>query len=195
MLFLFDIDGVINISTYFTEKYTEEFGVEMAVFDDFFKNEFPFTLTNETDLLSILPKYLATWKWDKSPEEFLAYWFQNDVKIDKELLLIIRHYRSLGIKIGMASQQEKYRKDFLLSLDGLGEEFDCFYFSCDLGYLKSDRKFYETLLENESSPIFFWDDTPAVVEKANQCGFQAYLYHDNQKLKQQIDDILKHNEF
>jgi putative hydrolase of the HAD superfamily len=195
MLFLFDVDGVLNKSPYFTEKYAEEFQIDICVFDDFFQNDFLPTLTDNSDLLKILPKHFVKWKWDKSSAEFLAYWFQNDVKIDNELLLIIRHYRSLGIKIGIASQQEKYRKDYLLSLEGLGEEFDCFYFSCDLGYLKSDRKFYETVLEYESSPIFFWDDTPALVEKANQCGFQAYLYHDNQKLKQQIDDILKHNEF
>ncbi len=195
MLLLFDIDGVLNKSPYFTEKYTKEFGVEMSVFDDFFQNEFPSTLTNKINLLHILPKHFSTWNWDKSSEEFLAYWFENDIKIDRELLLIIRYYRSLGIKIGLASQQEKYRKEYLLSQEGLSQEFDCFYFSCDLGYLKSDRKFYETVLEKESTSIFFWDDTPAVIEKANQCGFQAYLYRDNQKLKQQIDFILEKNEF
>lgn len=195
MVLLFDIDGVVNKSSYFTEKYSKEFGVEMSVFDDFFQNEFVSTLTNENDLVSLLPKYFRAWKWYKSPVEFLDYWFRNDVKIDHEFLLFIRHSRSLGIKVGLASQQEKYRKDYLLNHEGLSKEFDCFYFSCDLGYLKSEKDFYDAVLENESAPICFWDDSPSVVEKANQSGFQAYLYHDNQKLKQQIDHILAQNEF
>ena len=190
MLFLFDIDGVLNKSPYFTEKYTQEFGLEMSVFDDFFQSEFPSSLTNNIDLLSILPKHFTKWKWNKSSEEFLNYWFRNVVKIDHELLLMIRHYKRMGIKMGLASQQEKYRKEYLLNKEGLCNEFDCFYFSCDLGYLKSEENFYKAILEIESTPIFFWDDTPVVIEKANQCGFYAYLYKDNQNLKRQMEEIL-----
>lgn len=195
MLFLFDIDGVLNKSDYFTKKYTLDYGVSEDVFIDFFQNEFHTTLTNQSDLLSVLPKYFAEWKWDKSAENFLAYWFQNDVKIDHELLLLIRHYRRMGIKIGLASQQEKYRKKYLLKNEGLEDEFDCFYFSCDLGYLKSESKFYETILRRESFPIFFWDDTPEIVKKAKQIGVQAYLYRDNEQLKREIENIIVNNGF
>jgi FMN phosphatase YigB (HAD superfamily) len=195
MLFLFDIDGVVNKSPYFTENYVSEFGTETRLFDDFFQKDFLPTLSNKSDLLEILPKHFVKWKWERNAEEFLEYWFKHDVKIDMELILLIRHYRRLGHKVGIASQQEKYRKIYLLNSCGLADEFDSFYFSCDLGCLKSSNFFYYTIIQNEKQPIYFWDDTPEVIEKANHCGFQAFLYLDNQKLKQQIDDIIKHNEF
>lgn len=190
MLLLFDIDGVVNKADYFTEAYQNDFGVSKHVFDDFFQNHFPVTLSNEKDLATILPAFFQNWQWKKSSAEFMDYWFQNDVKLDVELILLIRHYRRLGIRVGLASQQEKYRMNYLLNKAGLADEFDCFYFSCELGYLKSDSNFYRTISKLEQEAIYCWDDTSSVVDLANDCGWTAFLYHDNLVLKEQIDRIL-----
>lgn len=195
MVFLFDIDGVLNKSDYFTTSYSKDFGIDPQIFSQFFESEFPYTLTNDKDLSEILPTFLKIWKWEKSVDEFLDYWFRNDVKLDRELLLLIRHYRLLGYRVGIVSQQERCRKEYLLHNQGLRNEFDCFYFSCDLGYLKSEANFYKAISEKESNPIYLWDDTPAVIEKAAHHNFRAYLYHDNQKLKQEIEVIIQQHEF
>ena len=124
----------------------------------------------------------------------MDYWFQNDVKFDVELILLIRHYRRLGIRVGLASQQEKYRMNYLLNTARLADEFDCFYFSCELGFLKSDSNFYYSISKLEQEVIYFLDDTSSVVDLANDCGWTAFLYHDNLVLKEQIDRILADHE-
>jgi putative hydrolase of the HAD superfamily len=190
MLLLFDIDGVVNKANYFTEAYQNDFGVSKDVFDLFFQYHFPATLTNEKDLATILPAFFENWNWKGSSEGFIEYWFQNDVNIDMELILLIRHYRRLGIRVGIASQQEKHRMNYLLNIKRLADEFDCFYFSCELGFLKSDVNFYHTITGLEQQLIYFWDDTRSVMDLANECGWTAYLYSDNLVLKQEIDRIL-----
>lgn len=191
MLFLFDIDGVLCKSDYFTNQYSKDFDVPKEQFDSFFESEFNSTLSGESDLKSILIPHLTRWKWTQSVDDFLNYWFQYDIQIDADLILIISKLRKLGYKTGIASQQEKYRKNELLKV--LKNHFDTFFFSCDLGFLKSQNEFYFQIKELHKEEIFFWDDTPTNIELANQNGINSYLYNSNEDLEHQLIQITEGN--
>lgn len=190
MLLLFDIDGVINYSEYFTIKYCDEFGVDKNVFDLFFKTEFNLALRGEADLKQLLPNYFKKWKWDKNADEFLMYWFYNDIRLNIELVSTLKKLKNNGYTLGIASQQEKYRKSYLLNLPQLKDLFEECYFSCDIGYLKTDIEFYSSLLVKERE-IYFWDDTVEVVDMAKKNGINSYLYSDISIFKNQLSTITK----
>lgn len=138
---LFDIDGVINKSPYFSRPYCVEFGVEQSLITAFFINDFIPCLTGEANLKEKLKPYLPQWKWTKSVEAFLDYWFAHDVKLDEELIQFIQNLRKKGHYCALASQQEQYRKTHLWETKRLKDKFDHFYCSSDLGFLKKDTRF------------------------------------------------------
>jgi putative hydrolase of the HAD superfamily len=191
MLLLFDIDGVLNQSDYFTVQYEKDVGVKREVFDRFFKDELPDLLIGKERIEDVLTIYFETWEWKGTTDEFLEYWFEHDVKFDRELLKIIQELKEKGIKIGIASQQEFRRKKYLLNHNNLSEIIDFSYFSCDLGYLKTEPEFYQYILSQHHEKIYFWDDTQENVDIANLAGIHSYLYDTIDKFKIQLVEILK----
>lgn len=191
MLLLFDIDGVLNRADYFTVQYEKEFGIKAEVFDNFFIDELPDVLIGKSKLEEILPRYFESWKWKGNIEEFLNYWFRNDVKIDLELIEIINEIKRKNVKLGIASQQEFRRKDYLLNHTSLKDKFNLNYFSCDLGYLKTNSAFYKKIIRENQEEIYFWDDSIENIEVANQNGINGILYTDTKEFKIQLNEILK----
>lgn len=191
MLLLFDIDGVLNRADYFTVQYEKEFGIKAEVFDNFFINELSDILIGKSKLEEILPRYFESWKWKGNIEEFLNYWFRNDVNIDLELLEIINELKGKNVKLGIASQQEFRRKDYLLNHTSLKDKFDLNYFSCDIGYLKTAPEFYQKIINENQEEIYFWDDTIENIEVAHQNGINGILYTDINEFKIQLNEILK----
>lgn len=191
MLLLFDIDGVLNRADYFTVQYEKEFGIKAEVFDNFFIDELPDLLVGKSKLEEIIPRYFESWKWKGNIDEFINYWFRNDVNIDLELIEIISELKRKNIKLGIASQQEFRRKDYLLNQTSLKDKFDLNYFSCDLGYLKTNSAFYEKIVSENQEEIYFWDDSIENIEVANQNGINGILYTDTKEFKIQLNEILK----
>lgn len=190
---LIDFDGVVNIADYFSVQYEKDFGISQDEISKFFSYEFNDCLVNKKDLKQILPSFLNKWKWDKSINEFLTYWFQNDIKIDDKLLNYIEKLR-LKYHIVLTTQQEKYRKNHIWTTLQLNNVFDDIYCSCDIGYLKSDQKFYSTIIDDltsrqiisSSEEIFFIDDTAENIEGAMNFGIQSLLYNNFQNFLEQF---------
>lgn len=191
MLLLFDIDGVLNQSDYFTIQYQQDFGVGVDLFDPFFRVELPDLLRGKVKIEDVLPRYFETWNWKGTTEEFLNYWFQNDVKICLELIAKIDELKSNNIKLGIASQQEFRRKDYLLNKTILKDKFDHNYFSCDLGFLKNEPEFYKKIINENQGEVYFWDDSIENFNLANQQGIKAFHYTTIKEFKIQLEEILK----
>lgn len=187
---LFDIDGVINKSDYFSKSYEKDFGVAREAIRPFFKTDFIPCLTGDADLKTVLLPYLKQWKWPDSVDAFLDYWFAHDVNLDEQLIDFIQDLRAKGYYCALASQQEHYRKTHLWETKRLKDKFDHFYCSSDIGYLKKDTRFFDALfadLEAKSliaskNDIVFWDDTKRCVATALECGVEAILFKENQDI-------------
>lgn len=187
---LFDIDGVINKSNYFSKPYCKEFGIEQELITAFFKTDFMPCLTGNADLKEQLTSYLPQWKWTDTTDAFLDYWFTHDIKLDEELISFIQTLRAKGYHCAIASQQEEYRKTHLWEVKGLKDAFDYFYCSSDIGFLKKDTRFFDAVIHDlkEKSlitsvdDIVFWDDTQKCVDTALESGIEAIIFKENQDI-------------
>ena len=197
MIFLFDVDGVINKSEYFTFQYIRDFGVDISTFRDFFQNDFTQCLKGEKDVRDVIQPYFKRWKWEKSPDDFLQYWFENDVKLDSQLLDYVKKLRQEGCYCALASQQESHRKSYLWESKQLSLIFDDFYCTCDLKVLKSDPAFFEIIINQLSSKkliqeafeVIFWDDMEKFVATAQTTGINAKLYKKNEDIFRFINQM------
>ena len=114
-IFLFDADGVVIIpSERFSDRFSREFNVDYEEkIPPFFENDFEPCLTGRADLKEIIKPYLKRWGWKKSVDELLEYWFENENHIDERVIEVIKKLRAIGIKCYLATNQEKYRTQYL----------------------------------------------------------------------------------
>lgn len=183
---LFDVDGVVvKDHEYFSNRYKKDFGksLEDDVITDFFRNEYKQTAIGKADLKKLLKKRLNEWGWKGSVDDLLRYWFEGERELNKEVLSIAKQLRKKGVKVGLASDNEKYRANYLLENVRLKKYFDMNFFSCFVGYTKSDSKFFEIISNNldlNPNEIAYLDDDPENVKVAEKVGINA-MHFENTK--------------
>src|SRR5919198_6335178 len=144
-----DIDGVVSLGQpgsaqpwYATLK--DDWALdhdEMA--RDFFRGEFLQVLRGRLDLYAALHGYLETKGLADRVEEFVAYWFEKDAVIDREVLAQADAWRArTGGRCFAASNQEHHRVAYLRHTGGLSQHFDELIYSAALGVCKPDRVFF-----------------------------------------------------
>jgi|ERR1051326_102394 putative hydrolase of the HAD superfamily len=178
---ILDADGVvINKKHSFSKKMAEDLEVPMQEILPFFENEFVPCVLGKADLKEEVQKYFAKWKWQKSVEEFLKFWFQTEHSIDNQLINRVSNLKNQGIQLFLASNQERYRADYITHDMEFEKVFNKMFFSCQLGYAKPQREFWECVYNHmgdiPKNQILFWDDDAENVESAKEFGFHAELY-------------------
>lgn len=183
---LFDADGVILKSNeYFSERFARDHSVPVEEIIPFFKNEFRVCQEGKADLKAELEKYLPKWKWDKSVDDFIDYWFTTDAQVNEELFVYIQKLRAQGITCYLASDQEKYRAEYLRNVLGFKQKLDGCFFSCELGFKKSQPEFFEIVVKElnvEPHEIVYFDDEQGNMDTAISVGIDARLYSRVQNL-------------
>lgn len=174
---------MINKPYRFSQVLARDHNITTEVTDEYFKNDFILAETGRADLKEQLPKYLQKWGWQKSMDEFLKYWLESENYLDERLITGIKELRSRGIKCYLATNQEKYRADYMKREMGLDDRlFDQIFVSCEVGYLKPSMEFWsaiDTSLGNlNKDEVLVWDDTEKCVAGAHDFGFHSELYTD-----------------
>ncbi len=117
----------------------------------------------------------------------MEYWFQIEHTINEELITYIQELRGKGILCFIATNNEKYRFQYMLDKMGLSKSFDKTYASAHLGEKKPDQKFFlgiwNELEKIQKEEILFLDDTLENVESAQAFGIKAELYTSVENLK------------
>lgn len=182
---LLDADGVVlKKREYFSERFAREQGILVEEMQEFFKNEFKLCQTGKADLKEALKEKLAGWGWEKSVDEFLEYWFTNDVELDEEVLLLVQDLRARGVMCFLSTDQEKYRKAYIQQL--LDGQLDGYFISCDVGFTKSTPEFFQQILETLNVPaseVSYLDDDQKNVDAAKSLGINAKFYSNIEDLK------------
>ncbi|MGH7203352.1 MAG: HAD-IA family hydrolase [Candidatus Levyibacteriota bacterium] len=150
-------------------------------------------LKGKTDLKEAITPYLKKWGWNDSTNAYLDYWFESQKNINKQLIEEIQSLKKKRYKVFVATNQEKYRAEYLVHKLGFGEIFDGFYASSHIGEIKSNPAFFHRLLEQielKPNETLFWDDSPTHVTSAKSVGMYAELYTSYEDFKKKMDMYL-----
>jgi FMN phosphatase YigB (HAD superfamily) len=188
---LLDGDGVVlkKGKEYFSERFVREYGAPSQELINFFKKEFRLCQQGKADLKEELTKRLPAWGWQKSTEEYLEYWFNNDVILDEEVLTVAQELQERGIDCYLTTDQEQYRKEYVLKK--LQGKLKGAWFSCDLGFQKSQPEFFQEVMrrwETRYLPheIAYWDDEQRNIDTARLVGIHARLFTSVDDLKSNL---------
>ncbi|MBX4955289.1 HAD family hydrolase [Rhizobium lentis] len=106
----------------------------------------------------------------------IDYWFENDSRLDRNLLEELGALRQSGVTLFLATNQEHRRARYLMERAGLGAHFDDIIYSAALGHSKPSPDFFRLATERagvQPEEIAFIDDMAANVEAAGQFGWHA----------------------
>lgn len=181
---LFDADGVlITPEKLFSVQYAEKYGLNPNDFQAFFVGEFSDAITGKADLKELIVKHNDLWHWDGDPQELLDMWFASENHIDNNVLEIVKQQKAKGLPVYMATNQEKYRAEYLRSVM-FPDVFDGVFVSSELGYMKRDDGYWPPVLGKlalavpgiEPSQVVYFDDSQDSIDGATRAGIHAILY-------------------
>lgn len=183
---LLDADGVVlkPAEKIFSKRIKDEYDMEIPLV--FWKEIYPKVRLGQASLKEKVAKSMKKWGWQKSVEELLDYWWEPQNKINPPALELVKKLRVRGIKFYLASDNNKYRADYLMKTV-LGQHFDGGFFSCYLGCVKEDNRFYESVFKEtglKPEEILFVDDEEENVLAAKKAGLKTIFYKG-------IDDLEK----
>lgn len=177
---IFDADGVAIIGEKFSNNLARDFGITTEITKSFFTGPFQDCRIGRADLKEVITPYLGGWGWKGSVEELLEYWFKSEHKINQDLIDYVRELRGRGIQCFLATNQEKYRTQYMLNEMDFAKIFDRLYVSSELGVLKTNPEFYAKIIEDlgdiDKKEILFWDDDPKHIEVAKNYGILGEAY-------------------
>jgi putative hydrolase of the HAD superfamily len=192
-----DIDGVVSLAfggpvPPWHVDLKDDLGLDYAEIErGFFKGEFVEVLRGRLDLYVALHNYFEPKGQADRIEEFVAYWFEKDAVIDRELLGMTDDWRRrTGGRVFAAANQEHHRVAFLRDQAGLDRHFDEIIYSAALGVCKPDRAFFTNAQArmgvSVGQSILFVDDRPANVDGARSFGWRALLYRGRESLSRAL---------
>lgn len=144
--------------------------------EEFFAPHWEEIVTGRAPLAERLASVLARIRPELAAEALIAYWFENDSRIDQDVLLATAAYRQRGARVYLATNQEHQRASYLMTTMGLGAHVDGIVYSAEIGHRKPTVDFYRLAAERAGVPagqIVLVDDTLANVEAARHCGWRA----------------------
>lgn len=182
---LYDNDGMVTHGGRFSEEYTKEFGVDMVALTPFLEGSLKKCQIGAADLKEELAKVLDAWKWKGTVDELLQYWFTIGDTPHEDVYASVTKLKQQGLVVCLATNNEKYRLQYLVSKLAYDKVFDEIFSSVELGAYKQStegaEKIFQTLKEKygilDKEEILYWDDREKNVESLNNMGFNAQLYH------------------
>jgi len=131
---IFDSDGMTNCAEKFSIRFSRDFNIPYEQVLPFFLNEFKGCLVGKADLKEVIKPYLVKWGWQKSVDELLDYWFTGEVNVDARVMETIEKLKQQKIKCYLATNQEKYRTDYMVEQMNYKNIFHGIFSSAEIGF-------------------------------------------------------------
>lgn len=179
---ILDADGVLIDGERFAVVLSRELDVDPAKEKEFFTTTFQDCLVGKLDLKESVAPYLASFGWSGDVDSFLKFWFKSEHSLNEVLMSYVDDLRLLGIKVILATNQEKYRTAYMLEHMGFDGKFDQIYSSAHLGLKKPNHEFYKKILSDMHllpEEVVFWDDEEKNIQGAKEVGIHAEMFKDN----------------
>lgn len=175
----------------FSLQVAREYGIPQEKMQEFYKGIFQGTLVGKGDLKEIIAPYLKAWGWPKTVEDYLNEWFKYEHVLDKEIIKYAQKLRAKGIKCYIATNQEKYRAQYMIDHMGFGQSFDKLFASAHLGIGKPEQEFFAKVVQEigaKKDEVLFWDDTQENVNGANEFGIHGEFFESFEAFKTIMKD-------
>lgn len=143
---------------------------------EFFQPHWGDIVTGREALEPRLASVLAKIAPHLSAATLIDYWFENDSRLDRNLLEGLAALREKGTILFLATNQEHMRARYLMEQAGLAAHFDGIIYSAALGHSKPSPDFFRLATERAGVPpeqIAFIDDMAVNVEATRQFGWNA----------------------
>lgn len=178
---LFDADGVVQWPKPDRRAmWIELLGARHQVVDEFFQALLDLERTcyrGERDFVAALPDLLRDWRCAGTVDDLLRAW--TAIKVDAEVLALVRTVRAAGVICCLATNQEPFRGRYMSQTLGYGAVFDHQFYSCELGFHKPDAKYFGAILNRVGrSPqeVLFIDDKEPNTMAAASIGIHAQTF-------------------
>ncbi len=187
---IFDADGVlIHREKYFSERS----GLPLKTVTAFMKGIFQECLIGRADLKEELKKVVKEWEWKGTVDELLDFWFEGEKQMDEKMFQYARQLRKKGIKVFLATNNEKYRVEYLIKELKLNDLFDKVYASAHIGQMKPDVEFFQHILKEQKlqpNQVLFWDDDEENITGAKKAGLHAELFTNISEFEKKMKEYL-----
>ena len=178
---ILDADGVLINGESFSETLARDYDVDNDKEKEFFTTKFQDCLVGKADLKEAITPYLSSFGWKRTTEDFLEYWFKAGHKLNEPLIEYVQKLRKSGIRVVLATNQEKYRTQYMLEHMGFEAAFDKVYSSAHLGLKKPAVEFFAKVVDDlgvKKDHVLFWDDDQKNIDGALAYGVHAEFYGD-----------------
>ena len=99
--------------------------------------------------------------------------------MNEDLMNYVDRLRSNSVLTVLATNQEKYRTEYMLKHMGFDGKFDSIYSSAHIGVKKPAEEFYAKVIDDlglVKDEVLFWDDEERNIQGALKYGIHAELY-------------------
>lgn len=193
---LLDCDGIIvDREKYFSQRLVEQgIEIDMNKVKEFFIGDFLLCETGKKDLKEELVKQLPQWKLNWSVDDVLHFWFSGERALNQQMVNKILEIKQKGVKVYIATDQEKYRTQDLWNEVGLRNFTDGIFSSADLGFLKSDIQYWQEVFKklpkHQKHEVLFCDHEDHKIKPAKEFGYLTEKYIGFEQFSQKIKTYL-----
>jgi putative hydrolase of the HAD superfamily len=142
--------------------------------DDVLEAERP-ALAGQEDLLERLEPVVQKWGAPGKARALAEQWWYC-IEPDAGVFSLIAQLRGQGLLCALATNQQRFRADYMRAKLGYDAHFDRSFYSCELGSVKPEPRYFETIVASLSLPaeqLLFIDDLEPNVTAARGVGLQA----------------------
>jgi putative hydrolase of the HAD superfamily len=202
---LLDVDGIVITGYHHNPAHRKlwntdlkkDLGIEPDDLDRLlFAKHWQLIMCGEADTSTCIAEVLAQIGSPHSSETLIKYWLEHDSKLNQELLEKVHVLREEhDFTCCLATNQEHLRAKYLWDTLGLKNHFNEIFYSAALHCAKPDLRYFEIVADRLNANlardiIFYFDDTPACVDAARQCGWEAKLFNTNADFI--VEELLLH---
>lgn len=130
-------------------------------------------------------------------EKLLDYWFENDSRLDRQLLADLARLKDEGTLLYLATNQEHRRAAYLRDVLELGALFDGMFYSAALGARKPESDFFRLATDGVGAAaheIGFIDDLEENIAAAKEFGWKALHWTPASGLADAIDAFARNDQ-
>ena len=193
---IFDADGVvIRPTTLFSQQLIEAHHCNQDAVKNFFETDFMQCILGKANLKETLKQHISKFGWQGSVDSLLKEWFTSEDKPNQPLIKAIKELKRKSIGCYLATNQEKYRAQYLADEMKMLHLFDYIFFSYEMKLKKPQPKFWQYVWDslsymeglNHKDEVMFWDDKEKNVLAAKRFGFDAYQFESNKHFKDTLE--------